>query len=57
MTFDLYFLPSDLNINKDKLLIKDYTPPKFEANEAKRSLVISFTRGARKILKIWHFLL
>ena len=33
--------PSDLNINRDHLLIKDYLPTKFEAFEAKRSWVIS----------------
>ena len=35
MTFDLG--PSDLNINRGHLLIKDYLPTKFEASGAKHS--------------------
>ena len=31
MTFDLGLLPTDQNINRDHLLIKDYLPTKFEA--------------------------
>ena len=42
MTFDLR--PSDLTINRDHLLTKDYLPTKFEASGAKRSGVISCTR-------------
>ena len=36
--------PTDLNINRDHLLIKDYLPTKFEVSVAKRSWVISCTR-------------
>ena len=43
MTFDLDLWPTDLNINRDHLLIKDYLPIKFEASWAKRSWVISCT--------------
>ena len=43
-TFDLELWPSDLNINRDHLLIMDYLPTKFEAPGAKRSWVISCTR-------------
>ena len=43
MTFDLDLWPSELNINRDYLLIKDYLPTKFEASGAKRSGVISYT--------------
>ena len=35
MTFDLG--PTDLNINRDHLLIMDHIPTKFEASGAKRS--------------------
>ena len=35
MTFDLD--ATDLNINRDYLLIKDYLPTKFEASGAKHS--------------------
>ena len=35
--------PTDLNINRNHLLIKDYRPVKFEASWAKRSWVISCT--------------
>ena len=31
MAFDFDLLPTDMNINKDHLLIKDYLPTKFEA--------------------------
>ena len=34
MTFDLG--PSDLTINRDHVLMKDYLPTKFEASGAKR---------------------
>ena len=44
MTFDLDLWPTDLNINRDHLLIKDYLPTKFEASEAKHSWVFSCTR-------------
>ena len=43
-TFDLDLWPTDLNINRGHLLIKDYLPTKFEACWAKRSWVISCTR-------------
>ena len=36
--------PTDLKINRDHLLIKDYLPTKFEASGSKRSWVISCTR-------------
>ena len=44
MTFDLDLWPTDLTINTDHLLIKDYLPTKFEACGAKCSWVISCTR-------------
>ena len=44
MTFDLDLWPTDLKINRDHLLIKDYLPTKFEASGAKCSWVISCTR-------------
>ena len=44
---DLWLWPTDLNINRDHLLIKDYLPTKFEAFEAKHSWVISCTRYGR----------
>ena len=47
MTIDLDLWPSNLNIDRNHLLIKDYLPIKFEASEAKRSWVISCTRRGR----------
>ena len=47
MTFDLDLWPTDLNINRGHLLIKDYLRTKFEASGAKRSWVISCTRWSR----------
>ena len=47
LTFDLDLWPTDLNINRGHLLIKDYLPTKFEASGAKRSWVISCTRWSR----------
>ena len=41
---DLWPWPSDLNIKRGHLLIKDYLPTKFEASGAKRFWVISCTR-------------
>ena len=41
LTFDLHFSPTDLNIDRGHLLMKDYLPTKFEACGAKRSWVIS----------------
>ena len=41
---DLWPWPTDLSINRDHLLIKDYLPNKFEAPGPKRSWVISCTR-------------
>ena len=35
MTFDLDLSPTDLNMNRDHLLIKDYLPTTFEASGAK----------------------
>ena len=49
MSFDLELWPTDLNINRDHLLTKDYLPAKFEASEAKRSRVISCTRCGRPV--------
>ena len=45
MTFGLG--PSDLTINRDHVLIKDYLPTKFEASGAKRCWVIRCTRFGR----------
>ena len=42
--YDLWPWPTDLNINRDHLLIKDYLPTKFEASGAKRSWVMNCTR-------------
>ena len=47
MTFDLDLWPTDLNINRDPLLAKDYLPTKLEASGAKRSWVISCTRWSK----------
>ena len=47
MIFDLDLWPTDLNINRDHLLTKDYLPTKFEASGAKRSWVISCTRWSK----------
>ena len=44
---DLWPWPTDLNINRDHLLTKDYLPTKFEASGAKRSWVISCTRWSK----------
>ena len=44
MTFDLDLWPTDLNINRDHLLLYDYLPTKIEDPGAKRSWVISCTR-------------
>ena len=44
MTFDHDLWPTDLNINRGHLLIKDYLPTKFEASGAKHFWVISCTR-------------
>ena len=43
----LEFWPTDLNINRDHLLIKDYQHTKFEATGAKRSLIIRYPRCGR----------
>ena len=47
MTFDLDIWPTDMNIYRGHLLIKDYLPTKFEASGAKRFWVISCTRWSR----------
>ena len=47
LTFDLDLWPTDLNVNRDHPLIKDYLPTKFEASGAKRSRVIHCTRFER----------
>ena len=49
MTFDLDLWPTDLNINRGHLLIKDYLPTKFEASGTKRSWVISCTMWSRLV--------
>ena len=41
LTFNLQLSPTEMNINRDHLLMKDYLPTKFEACGAKRSWVIS----------------
>ena len=48
MTFDLDLWPTDLNIDGDHLLIKDYLPTKFEASGAKRSWV------SYSLHKVWE---
>ena len=52
---DLWPWPTDLTINRDHLLIKDYLPTKFEASGAKRCWVIRCTRFGRLIfdLDLW----
>ena len=47
MTFDLDLWPTDLNINRVYLLIKNNLPTKFEVCGAKCSWVISCTRWSR----------
>ena len=47
--------PTDLNINRDHLLIKDYLPTKFEASGAKHSLVISCTRYGQSIWPLTYW--
>ena len=44
LTFDSDLSPTDLNIERDHLLIKDLKPTKYEVSGAKRSRVISYTR-------------
>ena len=44
LTFDLDLWPTNLNIDRNHLLSKDYLPTKFEASGVKRSWVISCTR-------------
>ena len=44
LTFNLDLWPTDLNVNRDHVLIKDYLPTKFEASGAKCSRVICCTR-------------
>ena len=54
MTFDLDLWPTDLKINRDHLLIKNYPPTKFEASWAKRYWVISCTRSRMTFdLDVW----
>ena len=47
LTFDTDLWPTDLNINRGHVIIKDYLPTKFEASGAKCSWVISCTRWSR----------
>ena len=47
LNFDLDLWPTDLVINRDHLLMKDYLPIKFEASGAKPIWVISCTRCGR----------
>ena len=44
---DLWPWPTDLNMNRGHLFIKDYLPTKFEVSGAKRSWVISCTRWSK----------
>ena len=56
LTFDLDLWPTDLSINRDHLLNKDYLPTKFEASGAKRSWVIRRTgveTGVTFDLDLW----
>ena len=50
---DLWPWPTDLNINKDHLLTKDYLPTKFEASWAKTSWVISWEKNMTFELDLW----
>ena len=43
VTFQLHHSPTDLNIERGNLLIKDYLPTKFKASGAKCSCIISCT--------------
>ena len=52
LTFDLELSPTDLDIKRGYLLIKDYLPTKFEASGAKCSRVISCTRCGRLTLPL-----
>ena len=47
LTFDLDLSPTDLNIYRGHLLIKDYLPTENKVSGAKRSWVISCTRRGR----------
>ena len=47
LTFDLDLSPTDLNIDRGHVLIKDYLPTKIEAYEAKHSWAISCTKYGR----------
>ena len=47
MTFDLDLWSTDLTINRDHLLTKDYLPTKFEASGVKRYWVISCTKWSK----------
>ena len=47
MTLDLDLWHTDLNINRDHILTKDYLPTNFEASGAKRSWVIRCTSFGR----------
>ena len=55
MTLELDLLPTDLHINRDHPLIKEYLPTKFEASGEKNSWVISYRRCRRPINKIFDF--
>ena len=43
-TFDLHLWPTDLNIDRGHLLIKDFLPTKYEASGAKHSWLTGCTR-------------
>ena len=47
LTFNTDLWPTDLNINRGHVLIKDYLLTKFEASGARHSWVISCTRWSR----------
>ena len=49
LTFDTDLWPTDLNINRGHLLIKDYLHTKFEASGARPFWVISCTRWSRLV--------
>ena len=48
LRFDLDLSPTDLNINRDHLLIEDYLPTNFEAYVVKHSWVIRYTKCWRR---------
>ena len=56
LTFDLDFSHTDLNINRDHLIIKDYLPAKFEASRGGGSFIeLSVAQGVegQLYLDLW----